>query len=157
MTIPHHLIEAFKSTLEEAVTADVLLHVIDASNPEMENQIQVVEKLLSDLGCDTKPILSVYNKCDCTEFTPRPPHPEKAVFISAKDGTGLPALLEILNDLLPGKRRKMELLIPYSDGGALHILRTEGELLSEEYTEDGICVTCMADAALYAAYKKYLR
>lgn len=155
--LPHHLIEAFKSTLEEAVTADVLLHVIDAQSPEMENQITVVNQLLSSLGCDGKPILSVYNKCDVAGFTPRPPLPEAAVYISAKSGEGIPLLLEKLDDILPGKRRKMELLIPYTDGSALHILRTEGELLSEEYTGEGIEVTCMADPALYANFKKYLR
>ncbi len=155
--LPHHLIEAFKSTLEEAVTADVLLHIIDTSSPEMENQIEVVETLLASLGCSDKPILSVFNKCDVSGFTPRPPHPEKSVFISAKTGEGIPELLESLDDLLPGKRRKMELLIPYSDGNALHVLRTEGELLSEEYTGDGILAVCMADAALYAKYTKYLR
>lgn len=155
--LPHHLIEAFKSTLEEAVTADVLLHVIDAQSPEMENQITVVNQLLSSLGCDGKPILSVYNKCDVAGFTPRPPHPEEAVYISAKEGEGIPLLLEKLDNLLPGKRKKMELLVPYTDAGALHILRTQGELLSEEYTEKGIEVTCMADPALYANYKKYLR
>lgn len=155
--LPHHLIEAFKSTLEEAVTADVLLHVIDAQNPEMENQIAVVNQLLSSLGCDGKPILSVYNKCDVAGFTPRPPLPEEAVYISAKTGEGIPLLLEKLDELLPGRRRKMELLVPYTDAGALHVLRTEGELLSEEYTGEGIEVVCMADAALYANYKKYLR
>ncbi len=155
--LPHHLIEAFKSTLEEAVTADVLVHVIDAQSPEMENQITVVKDLLSSLGCDGKPILSVYNKCDVAGFTPRPPLPEEAVYISAKEGDGIPLLLEKLDALLPGKRKKMELLVPYTDGSALHILRTEGELLSEEYTGEGIEVTCMADPALYASYKKYLR
>ncbi len=155
--LPHHLIEAFKSTLEEAVTADVLLHVIDASNPEMENQISVVESLLLSLGCEDKPILSVYNKCDIAGFTPRPAHPQKSVYISAKTGEGLSELLRTLDDLLPGKRRRMDLLIPYTDGGALHILRTDGELLSEEYTPDGIAVSCMADAALYSAFQKYLR
>ncbi len=155
--LPHHLIEAFKSTLEEAVTADVLVHIIDASSPEMDNQITVVQQLLASLGCSDKPMLSVYNKCDIAGFTPRPPHPERAVYISAKCGDGLDELLAALDDLLPGKRRKMELLIPYTDGGALHVLRTDGELLSEEYTAEGIAVTCMADAALYANYKKYLR
>ena len=155
--LPHHLIEAFKSTLEEAVTADVLLHVIDAASPEMENQILVVNNLLRSLGCEEKPVLSVFNKCDEAGFTPRPPHPERSVYISAKTGDGMGELLSALDDLLPGKRRKMELLIPYTDGGAVNIIRTDGELLSEEYTADGILVTCMADAALYANCKKYLK
>ncbi|MBE7024726.1 MAG: GTPase HflX [Ruminococcaceae bacterium] len=155
--LPHHLIEAFKSTLEEAVTADVLVHVIDASSPEMENQIAVVERLLHSLGCGDKPILSVFNKCDIAGFTPRPPLPEKAVYISAKNGDGLETLLSQLDELLPGKRRKMELLIPYTDGNLLHTIRTEGELLSEDYTPEGTAVICMADAALYAKLKKYQR
>jgi len=155
--LPHHLIEAFKSTLEEAVTADVLVHVIDASSPEMENQIAVVERLLHSLGCGDKPILSVFNKCDIAGFTPRPPLPEKAVYISAKNGDGLETLLSQLDELLPGKRRKMELLIPYTDGNLLHTIRTEGELLSGDYTPEGTAVICMADAALYAKLKKYQR
>ncbi len=155
--LPHHLIEAFKSTLEEAVKADVLLHVIDTANPEMENQIAVVEALLASLGCEDKPILSIYNKCDAAADLPRPPKKENTVFISAQTGEGLASLLEALDSILPGKRRKMELLIPYADGGALHILRTEGELLSEEYTPEGIAVTCLADAALYEKNRKYLK
>ncbi|MBQ7033569.1 MAG: GTPase HflX [Clostridia bacterium] len=155
--LPHHLIEAFKSTLEEAVTADVLLHVIDASSPEMDNQIAVVHRLLDSLGCGDKPMLSVYNKCDAAGFTPRPPHPERAVYISAKNGDGLDTLLSALDDLLPGKRRKLELLIPYAEGSILHTIRTEGELLSEDYTPEGTAVTCMADAALCARLIKYQR
>ncbi len=155
--LPHHLIEAFKSTLEEAVTADVLLHVIDAASDEMENQITVVNQLLDSLGCGTKPMLSVYNKCDRAGFTPRPPHPEKAVYISAKIGEGIPELLEELDLMLPGRRQKMTLLVPYADAGILHAIRTDGELLSEEYTAEGIEVLCMADAALYANLKKFLR
>lgn len=153
--LPHHLIEAFKSTLEEAATADVLIHVIDASSPEMDNQITVVHRLLQSLGCEDKPMLSVYNKCDIAGFTPRPPHPERSVYISAKSGDGIPALVAALDELLPGKRRKTEVLIPYTDGALLNVIRTEGELLNEEYTPEGTKVICMADEALYAKLKPY--
>ncbi len=149
--LPHHLIEAFRSTLEEATNADVLVHVIDAACPETENQIAVVEKLLSQLGCDGKPKITVYNKCDLLEDKPVPPYTSNTVCISAKNNTGTDALLELLDLHLPGRRRKMHLLIPYANGNVLNMIRTSGDMISEEYTPEGILVECMADAALYAA------
>ena len=155
--LPHHLIEAFRSTLEEATEADVLVHVIDAACPEMENQIQVVDKLLSELGCDNKPKITVYNKCDLLADKPVPPYTENTVCISAESGTGMDGLLELLDLRLPGRRRRMELLIPYTNGNVLNMIRTSGDMLSEEYTPEGILVECMADAALYAACQPFLR
>ena len=153
--LPHHLIEAFRSTLEEATNADVLVHVIDAACPETENQIAVVEKLLSQLGCDGKPKITVYNKCDLLEDKPVPPYTSNTVCISAKNNTGTDALLELLDLHLPGRRRKMHLLIPYANGNVLNMIRTSGDMISEEYTPEGILVECMADAALYAACMQF--
>lgn len=153
--LPHHLIEAFHSTLEEATEADVLLHVIDAASPEMENQMTVAENLLSELGCANKPKITIYNKCDMLTIFPTPPFQEDKVYISAKSGQGLDTLLSMLDAKMPGRRRKMQLLIPYTDGGVLNDIRISGDILKEEYTPDGIRVSCMADAALYALCRKY--
>ncbi|MDD6307811.1 MAG: GTPase HflX [Clostridia bacterium] len=153
--LPHHLIEAFKSTLEEAVTADVLVHVVDASSEEMENQIAVVEKLLDELGCWGKPMITVYNKCDSVPTLLEEKPTDTRVYISAKHGNGLTALVALLDELLPGRRRKMQLLLPYADGSVMHTIRHGGDILLEEYTPDGIRIDCMADAALFASVAKY--
>lgn len=154
--LPHHLIEAFKSTLEEAVFADLLLHVIDSASPEADNQTEVVLRLLNQLGCQEKPIISVYNKTDAAEgFIPRAPLPEKSVFISATQNKGIDELINTLSDTLPGKRRKMTLLLPYSMGKITNEIRQADALLSEDFTENGIKVELMADKAMYARYKEY--
>lgn len=154
--LPHHLIEAFKSTLEEAVTADVLLHVIDSSSEEMENQIAVVDGLLRDLGCTEKQVVRVYNKTDITEnFLPKPPYAQKSVFISAKSGEGIADLVRVLDETLPGRRKKMRVLVPYTDGGVVNEIRLLDSLISEEYTPDGILIKFMADARTRAIYTKY--
>lgn len=156
--LPHHLIEAFKSTLEEAVTADVLLHIIDSSSEETENQMEVVRKLLSELGCGQKPIISVFNKCDIENgAAARPPYPEKSVCISALTGEGTERLIELLDETLPGKRRRMKILVPYTDGSAANEVRRLDSIIAEEYTPDGVSIEFMADPKVYSDYKKYER
>lgn len=144
--LPHHLIDAFKSTLEEAVLADVLVHVIDASAPDAERQIEVVERLLEDLGCGGKPMIAVYNKADLLpEGAPRIPcHASLYTYTSAKDGTGLDALIEYLHELLPGKKKQYTLLIPYSEGALLGALHETEEILTEEFLPEGTRVTLYA-------------
>ena len=144
--LPHHLIDAFKSTLEEAVLADVLVHVIDASAPDAERQIEVVERLLEDLGCGGKPVIAVYNKADLLpEGAPRIPcHASLYTYTSAKDGTGLDALIEYLHELLPGKKKQYTLLIPYSEGALLGALHETEEILTEEFLPEGTRVTLYA-------------
>lgn len=155
--LPHHLIEAFKSTLEEAVLSDVLIHVIDSVSEERENQIKVVENLLSELGCDGKPIISVFNKTDeCGDFLPRPSYPEKSVFVSAKNGDGLDEFAELLCDTVPGRRRKMVIMVPYTDSAVISDIRKCDSLVSEEFTPDGTLLHIMADDKAYKEYKKYL-
>lgn len=155
--LPHHLIEAFKSTLEEAVFADVLLHVIDASSSEMENQIKVVNSLLCELGCEEKNIIHVFNKVDLLEkeSLSRPPYPEKSVFISAKNGTGIDGLIAAIDNALPGKRIRMKILVPYSAGGVVNDIRRFTPLISEEFTPEGTVVEFMADQKMYSAYKDF--
>ena len=155
--LPHHLIKAFKSTLEEATSADVLIHVIDVSSPECDNQINVVNNLLHELGCDAKPIISVFNKCDlCDELPPRPPLPGKSVFLTAKNGDGTEKLLAILDDTLPGKRIKMKILVPYNQGQIINEIRLMQSLVSEEYTPQGTLVEFMADAKAQNDYREYI-
>ncbi|MBQ7718194.1 MAG: GTPase HflX [Clostridia bacterium] len=154
--LPHHLIEAFKSTLEEAVTADVLLHIIDSSSEEMENQTAVVDDLLRSLGCEQKPVIRVYNKIDLNKnFLPKPPYTQKSVFISAKSGEGIDTLIKELDYSLPGRRTKMRVLVPYTDGGATNDIRLLDSLISEEYTPDGVMLEFMADEKARSAFEKY--
>ena len=154
--LPHHLVNAFKSTLEEATNADVLLHVIDSSSPERDNQIAVVGDLLKELGCEGKSIISVYNKTDlCDDIIPRPTLPEKSVFISAKEGSGIDELIKVMDNTIPGKRRQMKILVPYSMGNVLNSIIGGDCLISNEYTENGILIEFMADAKAQSDYKEY--
>ena len=150
--LPHHLVEAFKSTLEEASEADFLIHVIDAATPEAENRIEVVNKVLEEIGAGAKPTINVYNKCDLTtDFIP----PQKGIYISAKTGQGINELLEAVSDIAPGKKREHTLLIPYTDGGVLNSLHSNEKVLSEEYTEKGVKVTVLIDDTAYGRLKNY--
>ena len=144
--LPHHLIEAFKSTLEEAVLADVLVHVIDASAPDAERQIAVVDQLLAELGCGGKPVIAAYNKADLLPpDAPRIPCECSAYcFLSAKDGSGVDTLLAELHEWLPGKKKQYTLLIPYSEGALLGALHESEEILSEEFLPEGTRVTLYA-------------
>lgn len=156
--LPHHLIEAFKSTLEEAVYADVLVHVVDSSNPEMENQMDVVKGLVEQLGIHDKPTVTVYNKCDISGIQgPLTPSESPFVCTSASNGDGLTELVGLLNETLPGKRRMAKMLVPYSEGGISNELRQTDALLSEEFTPDGILIEFMADSASFEKYRKYLK
>ena len=156
--LPHQFIEAFKSTLEEASSADILIHVIDSSSEEMENHIEVVRKLLSELGCDDKPVIGVFNKIDLREepllgdygFTYQ-------VEISAKNGENLDKLMEAIEEALPGKKKKAVLLIPYTDGAVVSELHENELILNTDYTEEGTLIEAMLDAVTKERYKKYER
>ncbi len=155
--LPHHLIKAFRSTLEEACDADVLVHVIDAADPEMQNHIRVADDLLGELGCRAQRTVAVFNKCDIAPpLSPRPKgNYTDYAFVSAATGEGIDTLLKILEDALPGKKRKMTVLIPYSQSGTAARLHDSEVILSESYEADGTKITVMADAALYAALKEF--
>ena len=156
--LPHQFIEAFKSTLEEASSADIIIHVIDSSSSEMENHIKVVRKLLSELGCDEKPVIGVFNKIDVREeeflgdygFTYQ-------VEISAKKGENLDKLIEAIEEALPGKKKKAVLLIPYTDGAVVSELHENELIINTEYTEEGTLIEAMLDAVTKERYKKYER
>ena len=156
--LPHHLIEAFKSTLDEAVLADVLIQVVDSSNPEMHMQMRVVDDLISTLGCRAKRIIAVFNKCDVAP--PLSPRPEgnytDFVSVSAKSGEGMDELIELLHDALPGKKKEIEVLIPYSDSKTSATLHDGEVILSESYEAEGTKIRVMADEALYARLRQYI-
>lgn len=145
--LPHNLVEAFKSTLEEAANADVILHVCDSSSEDIELQTKVTRELLSELGCDGIPVVTVLNKSDISGWSDRM-LPEGTVLISAKEGRGLDRLLEALQAALPETARRMKLLLPFSEAGLLARIRADGKIYSEEYTPDGIAVDALVDIKL---------
>lgn len=140
--LPHHLIQAFRSTLEEAKYADIILHVVDASNPQMDKQMHIVYETLRELEVTEKKVITAFNKTDRTDI----PQPlldfkaDKTLHISAKTGEGLEKLKEDLEELLRENKRLIEKIIPYQDAGIIQQVRTKGELLEEEYREDGIFI-----------------
>jgi len=152
--LPHHLIEAFKSTLEEAVVADVLLHVIDASSENAEHNIEVVENVLNDIGAGANPVIGVYNKCDKADNIISPKY-QNHVLISAKKKINLEKLLEVLGEVAPGKKQRMKIIVPYSDGAAVSKIHEEQKVLSEEYTSEGTAIELLCDEIAYNTLKKY--
>ncbi|MBE6599409.1 MAG: GTPase HflX, partial [Ruminococcaceae bacterium] len=162
--LPHHLIKAFKSTLDEAVYSDVLLIVIDASDPEFTEQAAVTTNLLEELGANGKPTVYVFNKCDaCTDRdalihmrTLASASNTEVVFISAKTGAGCDKLIEIVERIANAGKRKVKLFIPPEDGAVTGIIYKDGDDVTVEYKEDGIYVEVTADDKLYAKIKKYV-
>ena len=152
--LPTHLIEAFKATLEELSFADVLLHVIDISNPEWEEQARIVDELIRQLGAEATPCIRVFNKCDA--YFGILPHGEDIVCLSAKSGEGTDALTKKLLEMLDKGRHSVKLVIPYSDAGAVDQLRREGAIQNIEYTEDGITAEVIVSSELFGRVKKYI-
>ena len=143
--LPHQLVDAFRSTLEEAANATVILNICDASDEHCTEHLNVTMNLLAALGCADKPIISVLNKCDLCEGSFVLPAQGEFVMISAKTGEGLGNLLAKIQLSLPLTRKKAELLIPYSDGGLVNYIREEGVMLKEDYRPDGIYVKAVVD------------
>lgn len=152
--LPTHLIEAFKATLEELRYADVLIHVIDISNPEWPEQARIVDELIRELKSDDTPELRVYNKCD--KFTGILPHGEDCVCISAKSGEGTAELVEKLSRLLDNGKRTVKLVLPYSDAGLLDTLNREAGVISTEYTDSGIEIEAVVKPELFGKVKAYI-
>ena len=149
--LPHHLIEAFKSTLEEAKYADLLLHVVDASNPQMDQQMHVVYETLRELEASDKPVITAFNKKDRFEgeYAPRDFQAERTAFISAKTGEGVEELLACVEDVLREQKVEIEQIYPYSDAGKIQLIRKYGELEKEEYTQEGIYVRAYVPVDVY--------
>lgn len=151
--LPHQLVDAFRSTLEEAANATVILNLCDASDECCTEHLNVTMNLLAALGCADKPIISVLNKCDlCGESFVLPAQGE-FVMISAKTGEGLGNLLAKIQLSLPPTRRKAELLIPYNEGGLVSYIREEGVLIKEDYRADGIYVKAVVDIQFLDKHK----
>lgn len=159
--LPHHLIEAFKSTLEEAVFADLLIIVIDSSSDEYEQHIRVVNGILKDIGAEAKPRIYLFNKIDEKPqdlVLPSGIADADAVLeISAKSGEGLAKFREVLGEVLPGKKQRVRVLIPYDKGSVLSVLHREQTVLSESYEAEGTLVEVFVDAQGYALVRDYLK
>ena len=138
--LPHGLVDAFKSTLEEAAQADVILNICDASNPEADEHLRVTNELLGELGCVGKPIISVFNKVDKCEYTFLTP--KGAVAISAKSGQGVDNLLKTVADALPKTRVRIKIILPFEKGDLSAVIRKDGTVHSEEYVETGLFMDC---------------
>ena len=152
--LPTHLIEAFKATLEELSYADVLLHVIDLSNPEWEEQARIVDELIVQLGAESTPRLRVFNKCD--RYFGILPHGEDVVCISAKSGEGADALTGKLSELLGRGKRSVTLHIPYAQAGLMDLLQREAAVTDTEYTDEGIVARVVVPAALFGRVKDFI-
>lgn len=153
--LPHQLVEAFQSTLEEAVSADLIVVVSDISSPFYQEQRKTVADVLSDLGAEGKPVIEALNKAD------RAPvgtviEPQDAILISARDGIGLDNLKAEISRRIASLRHRVELTIPYGKGAVLSLIHQKGQIEHEEYTDGGTQVTCMLDAALYQRVLKQL-
>lgn len=151
--LPHHLIEAFKSTLEEARYSDIILHVVDCSNPQMDTQIHIVYETLRRLEIKDKTIVTVFNKIDSLEqdVVLRDFQSDYQVKISAKTGQGLDQLLETIETILRNRKIYLEKLYSYQEAGKIQTIRKFGQLLSEKYQEDGIFVTAYVPTELYSS------
>ena len=155
--LPHNLIEAFKSTLEEAVVADVLIHVIDASNEERDNHISVVESVLGEIGASDKPVIGVFNKCDKTDEELIINNKYDAnVCISAKYNKNTDKLITAISEVAPGRKQRVRAIIPYSEGSLVNELHEHEKVISEEYSENGTVMELMVDAVMYERIKEYI-
>ena len=153
--LPHHLVDAFRATLEELEYADLLLHVIDAADPDREAHIQVVDSLIAKLAKPGTPVLQLYNKADLVSPVDIPIG-EDVVAISAKKGTGTDKLLSAIEKALGHSHHHIEVLIPYSMGGTLDTLHNNAQVLGVDYTEKGILVDAVVDPILYGRLKDYI-
>ncbi|MBQ4000789.1 MAG: 50S ribosome-binding GTPase, partial [Lachnospiraceae bacterium] len=150
--LPHHLIDAFRSTLEEARYADIITHVVDASNPDHDAQIGVVYETLRNLGVTGKPIITLFNKCDLvTPDSPvlRDELAERSIRTSMKTGEGLDAYLQEIERILNEGNACLERVFPFREAGEIQKIRKYGQLLEEKYTEEGIFVRAYVPKSLH--------
>lgn len=152
--LPHHLVEAFKATLEELQYADVLLHVADISSPDLKEQIDVVDDLIERLGAGKTPCIMVYNKCD--KYLGELPHGESIVCISARTGEGARTLVEKIAEILGRQSRRVHIDLPYAKSGILDILRREAAVLDVEYTETGVEADVVVKPELWGLVRNFV-
>ena len=151
--LPHHLVEAFKSTLEEAANADIIIHVCDVSDPDAAEKADVTLKTLAELGAAEIPVVTVLNKCD--KITENIPTDDKTVKISALKNEGIDTLLSAIAKNLPQTSHRMKLLLPYDKAGITAKLRENGKVFSENYVENGIEVDALVDQMLIKQMTEY--
>lgn len=149
--LPHHLVEAFKSTLEEAKYADIIVHVVDASNPQMDEQMHVVYDTLCQLGVSGRPVITLFNKQDKleTQINQRDFQADYSIPTSAKTGQGLEELKKALLEIIRKDQIYIERLYDFSEAGRIQLIRSRGQLLSEEYVPEGIAVKAYVPADIY--------
>lgn len=153
--LPHHLVEAFRSTLEEAALSDIILSVCDASSDEARTHMQVTTDLLESLGCGDTPILTVLNKCDLLDGDTIAQDFKSCIRISAKNGTGIEELLQAIDDNLPVRLKRVRLLLPFAYAGIASEIRSKATLICEDYTANGLLVEAIVDEELYAKLSKF--
>ena len=149
--LPHHLIEAFRSTLEEAKYADILIHVVDASNPHMDEQMYVVYETLRELGVEQKKVITLFNKQDKVPETEtfRDFKADYVLKISARTGLGLEELKQTLEEIILDNQVYIERLYPYDQAGRIAVIRQYGQVIKEEYTDQGIAVSAYIPMEYY--------
>lgn len=154
--LPHHLVEAFKSTLEEAKYSDLILHVVDASNPDHDKQIELVYETLHNLEIEDKPIVTLFNKMDVADpsMTYKDARANTTINVSAKTGLGLSKLSEVLESFLRSGKVHFEGLVSFEKGALINLVHTQGEVISEEYTEAGIKLDAYVPESLYGKLNK---
>ena len=150
--LPHKLVEAFKSTLEQAKYADIILNVCDIASEDRDMQLEITQGVLAEIGCEMENVITVYNKYDKEHDMPAPP---TAVVTSAKSGYGLDALLEKIDDMLASRMADLDILLPYSQTGLINTIRENGRVDSEEYTADGISVKGKIDKKFLYIFNNY--
>lgn len=153
--LPHHLVDAFRATLEELEYADLLLHVIDSADPNREEHIAVVDKLIAQLAKNGTPVIHVYNKADLVEPTEIPVG-ESICAISARNGSGVENLLQTIEKTLDHARHHVVLTLPYSMGGQVDTLHSNAQVLSVDYTGEGIVIDAVLDDILYGRLRAYV-
>ena len=150
--LPHNLIEAFRSTFEEAAYADIIIHLVDASNPAADEHMLVVYEALKSFDISDKDIITVYNKIDIagTEFTlPRDFHSDYSIKISAQTGYGIDELKDLIEKIVRGRRVYIDRVFAYKDAGIINEIHSKGEMVFEEFLKDGIHIKAWIDARIY--------
>lgn len=153
--LPHHLVEAFRSTLEEAAQSDIILNVCDASSDEARTHMKVTTDLLESLGCGDTPIITVLNKCDLIDNSTLAQDFRACIKISAKNGTGIDNLLSAIDENLPVRIKRVKLLIPFANAGLTSEIRSKGTLISEDYLAEGVIIEAIVDEVFYSKVKNF--
>ena len=156
--LPHHLVRAFKSTLEEVTYSDILLVVSDINDPELDEHLAVTQELIAELNAADKPIIYVYNKCDLLPTWPSPSdNQEHSVYVSATTGRGLDTFCQVLEEVIAQTKRIVSLCFPYAEQGKVSTLYAVAQVMEVNYEDDGVYVIARMDAKTLGQFSKYVR